>query len=87
MNQSETHLHSGRPAQCTLPPQPISQTLFSIFLRVWFRDYLYPGLLSQIFLQLWGKSGKKSWEPCCCAYCIDFSIKSKHPSLCESTEW
>jgi len=26
-------------AHSTLPPQPISQTLFPIFLRVWFRDY------------------------------------------------
>jgi len=28
--------------ECTLPPQPISQTLFSIFPRVWFRDYSPP---------------------------------------------
>ena len=27
-------------AQCTLPPQSISQTLFSIFPRVWFQDYV-----------------------------------------------
>jgi len=26
-------------AQCTLPPQPIFQTFFSIFPRFWFRDY------------------------------------------------
>ena len=26
----------------TLPPQPISQTLFPIFPRVWFQDYLNP---------------------------------------------
>ena len=29
------HVHS------TLPPQPIFQTLFLIFLRVWFQDYIY----------------------------------------------
>ena len=27
-------------AQCTLPPQPIYQTLLLDFSRVWFRDYL-----------------------------------------------
>jgi len=55
MNQSEARLHSGRLAQCTFQPQPISQILFSIFPRVWFRDYLYPGLLSQIFSCSCGK--------------------------------
>ena len=38
--------------QCTLPPQPIYQTLLSNFLRVWLRDYdlqYYISLISRPF--------------------------------------
>ena len=38
--------------QCTLPPQPIYQTLLSDFLRVWLRDYdlqYYISLISRPF--------------------------------------